>query len=102
MREIGLSEVIPASAHLFIGERVGSRHPVAVHAAAVPARTDPVLHGLDLHVVPVLRKCIVDTAVVAELAVEVSKTFPDTNGGKMLRLHARDLPLIDGVVGDAT
>ena len=60
-----------------------------------------VLHGLHLHVVPVLREGIVDAAVVAEFAIEVGEPFPDADGGEVLGLQARDLPLVDGVVGDA-
>src|SRR5262245_66439466 len=61
----------------------------------------PVLHGLHLHVVPVLRKGVVDSTIVAQLAVKVGEALPHADGGKMLRLHARDLPLVDRVIGDA-
>ena len=60
-----------------------------------------VLHGLHLHVVPVLGEGVVDAAVVAELAIEVGEALPHADGGEMLRLQARHLPLVDGVVGDA-
>ena len=56
MGEIGLAEIVAIGAHLLRGQRLRARHPVAVHAAAVTVGAEPVLHGLDLHVVPVLRK----------------------------------------------
>src|SRR6188508_3845688 len=62
---------------------------------------EPVLHRLDLHVVPVLRKGIVDAAVVAELTIEIGETLPDADGREMLWLQARDLPLVDGVIRNA-
>src|SRR5581483_5586587 len=101
MREIRLAEIVTVCAHLLGGERLRSLYPVTVHAAAVPLRAETVLHGLDLHVVPVLRERVVDAAVVAELAVEIGEALPDADGREMLRLQARDLPLVDGVVGDA-
>src|SRR4029078_13689107 len=79
-------------------ERFRSRHPVAIHAAAVAFGAQPVLNRLDLHVVPILREGIVDAAVVAELTIEIGKTLPDADGGEMLRLQARYLPLVDGVI----
>ena len=101
MREIGLAEIVAVGAHLLVGERLRAGYPVAVHAAAMAFDAKPVLHGLDLHVVPVLREGVVDAAVVAELAIEIGKAFPDADGGEVLGLQARDLPLVDGVVGDA-
>src|SRR5262249_30256153 len=61
----------------------------------------PVLHGLDLHVVPVLCKGVIDSTIVAQLAIKVGEAFPHADRSEMLRLHARDLPLIDRVIGDA-
>ena len=101
MREVGLAEIVAVGAHLFFGERLRSRHPVAIHAAAMALGPQPVLHGLDLHVVPVLRERVVDAAVVAELAIEIGEALPDADRGQMLGLQAGDLPLVDGVVGDA-
>src|SRR5262249_19136505 len=89
------------AAHLLVAERVRARDPVAVHSAAVAAGAKPVLHGLDLHVVPVLRKRVVDAAVVAQLPIEVGKAFPDADRGEVFGLKARDLPLVDRVVRDA-
>src|SRR6185312_17497817 len=97
----GLAEIVAAPAHLLFAERFGAGDEVAVHPAAMPARAETVLHGLDLHVVPILREGRIDAAVVAELAVEVGEAFPHADRGKMLRLQARDLPLIDRVIGDA-
>ena len=36
-----------------------------------------------------------------QLAVEVGEALPHADRGEMLRLQARHLPLVDGVVGDA-
>src|SRR5262249_52452537 len=41
-----------------------------------------------------------DAAVVAEVAIEVGRPFPDAQSREMLRLQRRHLPLIHGVVGD--
>src|SRR5262245_34347096 len=57
-----------------------------------------VLHGLDLHVIPILGESIVDAAVVAQLAVKIGEALPDADAGEMLWLQARNLPLVDGVV----
>src|SRR4029077_3630349 len=89
------------AAHLDVGERLGARNPIAGHAAAMALGAETVLHGLDLHVVPVLRESVVDAAVVTELAVEIGKALPHADGSEMLGLQARDLPLVDGVVGNA-
>src|SRR5665811_1384433 len=101
MREVGLAEIVAVGAHLFFGKRLRSRYPIAIHAAAMALAAEPVLHGLDLHVVPVLGERVVDAAVVAELAIKIGKALPNADGGQMLRLQAGDLPLVDGVVRDA-
>src|SRR5262245_22731921 len=98
MCEIGFSQIVAVCAHLLGVERFRSRHPVAVHPAAVTFGAKPVLHRLHLHVVPILREGIVDAAVVAEFAIEIGKALPDTDGCKMLWLQAGDLPLVDGVI----
>src|SRR5262249_32029128 len=72
-----------------------------VHAAAVAARADAVLHGLDLHVVPVLQERAENAAVMAHVAVKVRRPFPDADGGEVLGIEARDLPLVHGVIGNA-
>src|SRR5215475_3887760 len=102
MSEIGLAEIVAVAAQRFVRERLRSRDPVAVHAAAIALGAQSILNGLDLHVVPVLGKGIVDAAVVAELAIEVGKTLPDADRREMFWLHTRHFPLVDGVVRDAT
>src|SRR5215475_14998746 len=96
VREVGLTEVVAIGSHLLGCERFRARYPVAVHATAVALAAQTILHGLDLHVVPVLREGVVDSAVVRQLAVEVGEAFPDADRGEVLWLQARDLPLIDG------
>src|SRR6476619_1603572 len=65
------------------------------------ARAQTVLHGLHLHVVPILREGRIDAAIVAKLAIEVGETFPHADRGEMLRLQVRHLPLVDRVIGNA-
>src|SRR5664279_3456050 len=52
MREVSLAEIVTVGAHLFLGERLRSRYPIAIHAAAMALVAEPVLHGLELHVLP--------------------------------------------------
>src|SRR5690348_8244558 len=101
MRDVGLAEIVAVAAHLLLAQRLRARHPVAVHATAMAARAEAVLHGLDLHVVPVLAEGRVDAAVMTEVAVEVGEALPNADGGEVLRLQVRHLPLVDRVIGDA-
>ena len=79
----------------------GPAHQFAVHAASLAALAGAVLHGLDLHVVPVLPERAENAAVVRHVAIPVGGAFPDAHGGEMRRLQRRDMPLVDAVVGNA-
>src|SRR5262249_28988928 len=95
------AEVEAVGAQLLRGERRRAGDPLAVHSTAIAARADAVLHGFHLHVVPVLQEGAENAAVVAHVAVAVGPAVPDTDGGKVLGLKTRDLPLVHGVVGNA-
>ena len=64
------------------------------------ALAHPVLHRLDLHVVPVRREGAEDAAVPRQVAVEVGRPLPGAHGAQVRRLQRRRLPLVHGVVGD--
>ncbi len=72
-----------------------------MYATALAALAGAVLHGLDLHVVPVFPERAENPAVVRHVAIPVGGAFPDAHGRKMRRLQAGDVPLIDGVIGNA-
>jgi hypothetical protein len=72
-----------------------------VHAAPLATLAGAVLHGLDLHVVPVFPKRAENAAVVRHVAIPVGGAFPDAHGGKVRRLERRHVPLIDAVVRNA-
>jgi hypothetical protein len=59
------------------------------------------LHGLDLHVVPILEEVAEYAAVVTEVTVEVRRAFPNTDSGEMGGLELGDLPLIHTVIRDS-
>ena len=72
-----------------------------MHAAALAAFAGAVLHGLDLHVVPVLPERREHAAVVRHVAIPVGGAFPHAHGGEVRRLQRGHLPLVDAVIGDA-
>ena len=57
-----------------------------------------VLHGLDLHVVPVREKRGENAALVTHVAVEIRRALPDAHGFQVLGLQTRHVPLVDGVI----
>src|SRR6185295_11878799 len=60
-----------------------------------------VLHGLHLHLLPVLAKAADDAAVARALAIGIVPAFPDADRGEVRRLRRGGAPLVAGVVGDA-
>src|SRR5215831_1613041 len=78
-----------------------SADELAMYAGPLAALARPVLHRLHLHVVPVLPERADDAAVMGHIAVPVGGALPDAHGGQVRRRKARDVPLIDRVVGDA-
>src|SRR5262249_59226415 len=78
-----------------------SADELAVYVGPLAALARPVLHRLHLHVVPVLPERADDTAMMGHIAIPVGSALPNAHGGEVRRRKARDVPLIDGVVGDA-
>ena len=95
------AEIAAVLGELFVGENVRSAHQLAMHAASFTALAGAVLHGLDLHVVPVFPERAEDAAVVRHVAIPVGGAFPDAHGGQVRRLARRHLPLVDAIIGNA-
>src|SRR6266478_1198087 len=85
---------------LLLRQRARAAYQFAVHARTFAALARAVLHGLDLHVVPVFPERADDAAVMGHVAVPVGGALPHAHGGEVRRLEARHMPLIDGVIGD--
>jgi hypothetical protein len=85
---------------VFIGQGLGPAYQFAVNAAALAPLAGAVLHGLDLHVVPVLPKRRENAAVMRHVPIPVGSAFPDAHRGEVGRLKRSHVPLIDPVVGD--
>src|SRR5215210_1626785 len=86
---------------LFLRQRLRAADQFAGDAAALAARADAVLHGFDLHVLPVLLERRDDAAMVRGVAVAVGIALPDANRGQMFRLQTGGAPLRGGVVGNS-
>ena len=69
------AEIAAMPLQLLGGERLGPAHQVAVDAAHRSAGAKTVLHGLDLHVIPVALERAEDAAVVVLVAVPVAGAF---------------------------
>src|SRR5919198_116374 len=65
------------------------------------ARADAVLHGLHLHVLPVLAEAADDAAVPRALAVGIVPAFPDADGREVRRLQRGRAPLVARVIREA-
>src|SRR5262245_9915791 len=72
-----------------------------MNAAPPAALAGAVLHGLDLHVVPVFPERAEDAAVMRHVAVPVGGAFPYAQRGEVRRLQRGHVPLVDAVIGDA-
>src|SRR5262249_19720190 len=96
-----LAEVAAVLGELLLAQRFRSAHELAVHPAALAALARAILHGLHLHVVPVLPERAENAAVMGHVAVPVGGAFPDAHGREMRRLQSGDVPLVDAVIGDA-
>ena len=99
-RDVG-AEIAAVLGELFVGENVRPADQLAMHAASLAALAGAVLHGLDLHVVPILPECGENAAVVRHVAIPVGGAFPDAHGGQMRRLARSHVPLVDAVIGNA-
>jgi hypothetical protein len=95
------AEIGAVLGQLFFAQRLWPAHQFAVHAAAFAALAGAVLHGLHLHVVPVLPERGENAAVMRHVAVPVGRAFPHAHGGEMRRLQRGDVPLVHAVIGNA-
>ncbi len=86
---------------LLLAQRLRPAYQLAGYLAARPVGAAAVLHRLDLHVVPVLPEGAEDASVARHVAVPVGCALPDAHGGEVRRLQRGDVPLVDGVIGDA-
>ena len=59
------------------------------------------LHGLDLHVLPVFAEHADDAAVACRITEVVDPAFPHADGGEMRRLRRRGAPLTGAKIGNA-
>src|ERR1700754_4145679 len=83
-----------------IGVRLRSRDELAGVGADKAALPVPVLNRGDGAPVPDRLHVACDTAVVAELPVEIRIALPWDHRRQMRGTHRSDLPLVDGVVAD--
>src|SRR5262245_4987219 len=96
-----VAERAAVAGELRLREDFWPAHQLAVHARALAALACAVLHGLHLHVVPVLPERADDAAVMGHVAVPVGRALPDAHGGEVWRLERGHVPLVDAVVGNA-
>src|SRR5579859_1703524 len=101
MRDDFSPEIVAIFCQLLVRQKLRTTNKLAVHAAALAALARAVLHGFDLHVVPVLPERTENATVVRHVAVPIGGAFPDAHRRKVRRLQAGDVPLIDSVVGNA-
>src|SRR6266702_1120993 len=86
---------------LFLPQCFRSADGLAGDAAPRAALALAVLHGLHLHVLPVLAEAAEDAAVAVAVAVAVAPAFPHADCGEVRRLRRRGPPLVARVIGDA-
>ena len=101
MRENLAAEIGAVLRKLLLGQRLRPAHELAVDRRAAAAFAGAVLHGLDLHVVPVLPERRENAAVTRHVAEPVGRALPDAHRRKVRRLQRGDVPLVDPVIGDA-
>src|SRR4029077_4184309 len=95
------AEITPIGGEVRIGKCLRTGHEIAGRAAARASLSKAMLHGLDLHVVPVRPKRAVNSAVMRRIAIPLRRSFPDAHRGQMWRLQRRYLPLVDRVIGNS-
>src|SRR4029453_737263 len=83
------------SPELFLGQGERAADQLAVHARAPAALASAGLHGLSLHVVPVLPERTDDAAMMGHIAVPIGGALPNAHGGQVRRLQSRPVPLGD-------
>src|SRR5262249_53927619 len=98
MGENVVAEIGPIVRELVLAERFRPAYELAVHERTLAAHASPVLHGLHLHVVPVLPERAQNAAVMSHVAVPVRRALPNANGREMRRLQRSHMPLVDAVI----
>ena len=95
------AEIAAVFRQLLVRQEFRPADQFAVHAASLAALAGAVLHGLDLHVVPIFPERAENAAVMRHVAIPVGGALPDAHRGEMRRLEARHVPLVDAVIGNA-
>src|SRR6266850_7340620 len=93
--------VFPIPAQFILGQRFRPADQLARDPVPGAALALAVLHGLHLHVLPVLAEGADDAAVAVAVAVGVVPAFPGADRGEVRRLRRRGAPLVARVVRDA-
>src|SRR5215469_12344650 len=101
MAENVSAEVAAIFRQLVFGQQFRTADQLAMYPTAFTTLARTVLHGLDLHVVPVVPKRAENSAVMGHVAIPVGGALPDAHRGKMRRLQAGNVPLINAVIGNA-
>src|SRR3954465_15529703 len=92
--------VLSVFLQLGIAQHFRTAHRLASDAALAAFRV-AVLHGLHLHLLPVLAERADEAAVARALAVRVVPAFPGADRGEVRWLRGGGAPLVARVVGDA-
>src|SRR5262249_56007365 len=92
------AEICPVSGERFFRQSFGSAHKFTVNTAALAPLTGAVLHGLNLHVVPIFPERRENATMMRHIAIPVGGAFPDAHCGQVRWLQRSDVPLIDAVV----
>src|SRR5205823_1554667 len=100
-REERLPHVFAVARQLLIAQRLRAAGQLTGVRIFLPARTHAVLHGLHLHVLPVLAEAADDAAVPRALAIGVVPAFPDADRREVRGHRRRGAPLVRRVVRDA-
>ncbi len=95
------AEIAPVRRQRRLVERIRAADQLTRHHAARSALAKPVLHRLDLHVVPVGPERADDAAMVRHVTIPVRRAFPDAHRCQVRWLPAGNLPLVDPVIADA-
>src|SRR4051812_21161016 len=94
------TEIVAAFGKFAWIERLRAAHQsTGDHAARAPG-AEAMLHGGDLLVVPVGEERAVDSAMMADVAIEIGGAFPDADRRQMRRSQRGHMPLIHAVIGN--
>ncbi len=101
MGEDRAAEIGAVRGEFLLAERLRPAHELAVDRRAAAAFAGAVLHGLDLHVVPVLPERAQNAAVARHVAIPIGRALPNADRREVRRLERGDVPLVDAVIGNA-